>query len=80
MRVPESMPAPSGRRLKRTRQDLDDAEYNNPAVPGTLIANTYRDLAARFINDPQSNIIVIRMESSAGRSRVVIELEIVDAA
>ena len=44
------------------------------------MAKIYRDLAVRFINDPQSNIIIIRMESSAGRSRVVIELEIVDAA
>lgn len=78
--MPESTSAPSGRRLKRTRQDLKDTEYNYPAVPGTSIANTYRDPAMRFINDPQSKIIVIRMESSAGRSRVVIELEIVDAA
>ena len=78
--MPESTPAPSGRRLKRIRQDLDDAEYNNPAVPGTSMANTYRDLVMRFINDPQSNIVVIRMESSTGRSRVVIELEIADAA
>lgn len=44
------------------------------------MANIYRDLAVRFINDPQSNIIIIRMESSAGRSRVMIELEIPDAA
>ena len=44
------------------------------------MANLCRDLAVRFINDPQSNIIMIRMESSAGRSRVTIELEIVDAA
>lgn len=43
------------------------------------MANIYRDLATRFINDPQSNIVIIRMESSAGRSRVMIELEIVDA-
>jgi hypothetical protein len=43
------------------------------------MANIYRDLAARFINNPQSNIFIVRMESSAGRSRVVIELEIVDA-
>ena len=78
--MPESTPAPSGRRLKRIKQDLDDAEYNNPAVPGTSMANTYRGLAMRFINDPQSNIVIIRMESSTGRSRVVIELEIADAA
>ena len=78
--MPESTPAPSGRRLKRIKQDLDDAEYNNPAVPGTSMANTYRGLVMRFINDPQSNIVVIRMESSTGRSRVVIELEIADAA
>jgi hypothetical protein len=44
------------------------------------MANIYRGLATRFINDPQSNIIIIRMESSAGRSRVMIELEIIDNA
>ena len=44
------------------------------------MANIYRDLAVRFINDPQSNILIVRMESSAGRSRVMIELEIVDTA
>ena len=44
------------------------------------MANIYRDLAVRFINNPQSHIIVIRMESSTGRSRVMIELEIADAA
>jgi hypothetical protein len=69
----------SGRHLKRARQDFNNAN-SNPAVAGTSMANIYRDLAVRFINDPQSNIIIIRMESSAGRSRVVIELEIVDAA
>jgi hypothetical protein len=44
------------------------------------MANIYRDLAERFINNPQSNIVIIRMESSAGRSRVMIELEIDGAA
>jgi hypothetical protein len=44
------------------------------------MANLYGDLAVRFVNDPQSNVIIIRMESSGGRSRVMIELEIVDAA
>jgi hypothetical protein len=44
------------------------------------MANIYRDIAVRFINDPQSNVIVIRMESREGRSRVMIELEIDDAA
>jgi hypothetical protein len=76
-------PVPSGtstpRRLKRTRQDFNDANYN-ATVPGTSMANIYRDLAVRFINDPLSKIIIIRMESSAGRSRVMVELEIVDAA
>jgi hypothetical protein len=43
------------------------------------MANIYRELATRFINDPQSNIIIMRMESSMGRSRVTIELDIVDA-
>jgi hypothetical protein len=43
------------------------------------MANIYRELATRFINDPQSNIIIMRMESSVGRSRVTIELDIVDA-
>ena len=44
----ENTPAPSGRCLKRTRQDLNDAGYN-PAVPGTSMANIYRDLAVRFV-------------------------------
>lgn len=44
------------------------------------MANIYRDLAVRFINNPRSNILIIRMESSAGRSRVMIELEIADTA
>jgi hypothetical protein len=44
------------------------------------MANIYRDLAERLINNPQSSIVIIRMESSAGRSRVMIELEIDDAA
>jgi len=43
------------------------------------MASIYRDLATHFINDPQSNIVIIRMESNAGRSRVMIELDIVDA-
>ena len=45
------------------------------------MANIYRDLSVRFINSPQSNIIMIRMESlpnNTGRSRVTIELEVVD--
>ena len=75
----DNIPFPSGRRPKRARQDFKDTGYN-PSVPEPSIANIYRDLAARFINDPQSNITVVRMESSAGRSRVNIELEIVDAA
>lgn len=75
----DDIPFPSGRRPKRARQDFDDTGYN-PAVPEPSMANIYRDLATRFINDPQSNITVVRMESSAGRSRVNIELEIVDAA
>ena len=74
----ENTPAPSERPTKRTRQDFNDAEYN-PAIPGgTSMASIYRDLAVRFINNPQSNILKIRMESIAGRSRVMIELEIVD--
>ena len=75
----ENTPAPSERPTKRTRQDFNDAEYN-PAIPGTSMASIYRDLAVRFINNPQSNILKIRMESIAGRSRVMIELEIVDTA
>lgn len=45
------------------------------------MANIYRDLSAQFINSPQSNITMVRMESlpnNPGRSRVTIELEIVD--
>jgi hypothetical protein len=74
----ENTPVPSGRRPKRSRQDFNNASYNR-AVPGTSMASIYRDLATRFINDPQSNIVIIRMESNAGRSRVMIELDIVDA-
>ncbi len=44
------------------------------------MTDVYRDLAVRFINDPQSNIVAVRMESSGGRSRVMIEFEKVDAA
>ncbi|KAH9999525.1 hypothetical protein BJV77DRAFT_977728, partial [Russula vinacea] len=75
----ENISIPSGGRTKRTRQDFNDADYNS-AVPGISMANIYRDLAVRFINNPQSNITMIRMESKAGRSRVMVELEIVDAA
>ena len=74
----ENTPVPSGRPPQRTRQDFN-ASYSHD-VPGTSMANIYRDLAVRFINDPQSNIIVIRMESRTGRSSVMIELEMVDAA
>ena len=64
---------PSGRRPKRARHDVG----YNPAS----MASIYRDLAVRFINNPQSNIIVVRMESlGSGRSRVMIELEIADVA
>jgi hypothetical protein len=65
---------------KRNRQDFNDADDSPAAVLGTSMANIYRDLAVQFINNPRSNIIIIRMESTAGRSRVTIELEIVDAA
>ena len=75
----ENTPVLSGRPPHRTRQDFNDAGYR-PAVPEPLMANIYRDLAVRFINNPQSNIVVIRMVSSTGRSRVMIELEIADAA
>ena len=44
------------------------------------MANINRDLAVRFVNDPRSNIVIIRIESSTGRSRVMIELDIVDSA
>jgi hypothetical protein len=47
------------------------------------MAKIYRDLAAQFINSPQSNIVMMRMESpqnSAGRSRVTIEVEILEDA
>lgn len=50
----------------------------NPAIPGTTMTYDRRDLALWFINNPQSNFIANRMESSAGRCRVVIELELVD--
>lgn len=76
----ENTPVPSGRGSKRPRQDLNDAD-SNLAVPGASTANLYRYLAVRFVNDPQSKFIKLSMmESSAGRSRVMIELEIVDTA
>ena len=43
------------------------------------MANINKDLAMRFVNDPNSTITVVRTESSAGRSKVMIELEIDDA-
>jgi hypothetical protein len=72
----ENIPVP---RLEYARQDFNDAGHN-PAVPGTPMTSIYRDLAVRFINDPQSKIITIRMESRTGRSKVMIELEIDDVA
>jgi len=80
--VVENVPAPSGGYINGAIQDFNDAGYN-PAVPETSMANIYRDLALRFINNPQSTIVTMRMESpqnSAGRSKVTIELEIVDMA
>ena len=65
---------------KSTTHGFNDAARNN-AVPGISMANIYRDISAQFINSPQSNIIMVRMESlpnNAGRSRVTIELEIAD--
>jgi hypothetical protein len=59
-------------------QEFNDAGYNY-AVPGTSRARNCRDIAVWFINNPQSNFIANRMESSTGRSKVMIELEIVDA-
>ena len=71
----ENTPVPSGRPPKRARQDFSDAGYN-PAIPGISMANINKDLAMRFVNDPNSKITVVRTESSAGRSKVMIELEI----
>jgi hypothetical protein len=78
--VAENIPAPPVKGSKGATQTFNNADYNH-AVPGTSMANIYRDLSVRFINNPQSNIVMIRMESlpnNAGRSRVTIELEIVD--
>ncbi|KAH9990694.1 hypothetical protein BJV77DRAFT_600369 [Russula vinacea] len=75
LNIAENTPDPPRRRPKRSRQDFDDGCYN-PTVPGTSMANIYRNLATRFINDPRSNITAMRMESSAGHSKVVFELEI----
>ena len=72
----ENIPAPP---VKGVPQGFDDEGYNN-AVPGTSIANIYRDLSVRFINNPQSNIVMFRMESlpnNVGRSKVTIELDVV---
>jgi hypothetical protein len=78
--VPENAPAPSGRSANRATQDFNDANHN-PTIYGILMANVYRDLALRFIHNPQSNIVMIHMTSlgnGSGRSKVTIELEIVD--
>jgi hypothetical protein len=75
LNIAENTPDPPRRRPKRSRQDFDDGCYN-PTVPGTSMANIYRNLATQFINDPRSNITAMRMESSAGHSKVVFELEI----
>jgi hypothetical protein len=78
--VAENLPAPPAKNSKGATQGLNDAAYNH-AVPGISMANIYRDLSARFINSPQTNIVMMRMESlpnNPGRSRVTIELEIVD--
>ena len=75
-----NVPAPPEKCPTGATHDFNDAGRNN-AVPGISIANIYRDLSAQFINSPHSNIIMIRMESlpnNAGRSRVTIELEVVD--
>jgi hypothetical protein len=71
----ENTPAPSGRLPKRSRQDFEDDGYH-PTVPGSSMPNICRNLAARFVNDPRSNITAMRMESSAGHSKVMFELEI----
>ena len=75
----ENTPVFSGTCPDHTRQDFNNANYN-PAVLGPSMANINRDLAVRFVNDPRSNIVIIRIESSTGRSRVMIELDIVDGA
>jgi hypothetical protein len=78
--VVENAAAPPAKSSKGAPQAFDNAGYNH-AVPGTSMANIYRDLSARFINSPQSSITMIRMESlpnNAGRSKVTIELEVVD--
>lgn len=75
LNIAENTPDPPRRRPKHSRQDFDDGCYN-PTVPGTAMANIYRNLATQFINDPRSNITAMRMESSAGHSKVVFELEI----
>ncbi|KAH9957110.1 hypothetical protein BC827DRAFT_719991 [Russula dissimulans] len=80
--VAENVPVPLGVYTNGAMQDFNDAGYN-PAVLGTLMANIYRDLAVRFINNPQSTIVMMRMESpqnSTGRSKVTIELEVIDLA
>ena len=71
----ENTTVSSGRPPKRARQDFNDAGYN-PAIQGTSMANINKDLAVRFVNDPNSKITVVRTELSAGRSKVTIELEI----
>lgn len=70
----ENTPVPSGTRSDHTKQDFHNARYNL-TVPGTSMANILGDVAVRFVNDLRSNIIMIRMESNAGRSRVMTELD-----
>ena len=51
----ENTPVPSETPPQRTRQNFNDVSYSH-GVPGTSMANIYRDLAVRFINNPQSTV------------------------
>lgn len=80
--MPENRPAPSEKSAKGATQDFNNASHN-PTDPRILMTNVYRDLALRLLHSPQSNIVMMHMASpgnGSGRSRVTIELEIVDTA
>jgi hypothetical protein len=78
--VSENAPATWERSAREATQDFNATDY---IVPGILMTRVCRDLAIQFIHSPQSNIVMMHIASlgvNSGRSKVTIELDIVDAA
>ena len=62
-----------------TRAALPDSSVHRAPALGQSTADNLRRLASRYLNHPDSQIDVVRMEpGSAGRYRVVIVLEMAD--